>query len=704
MIYFDILDGTDIAVLLTRPNWGSSVDLEAYLITTISPVLEGQEDREAMNDRLRYRLRWMGMLETGQLTDFFLGMSRLKTQPVVCPFWPEEEVVVSIASSVVTIDGTWGFTADRIIIYDRLGNYEIIAANRGAQTANTITLTAPPAGSWSGEYFIAPLFKGVMKQRPTRKGLTDDAAAIELNIEDMAAYDRALLPIGGSIAYGGSMTPDFTTKPVFPFYPDFSDPVSDDQLSVSYSGMGFLREEQIAYYDALPKRGDEMRFSFDTKEQSAAFLAFFVTQLGPVKPFFLPTHRGELRLTRNTASGSASIYCEKNDRYHAEFNSVDKHPGTDFLALVSPTSIRVVQVDATAIVGNEIVLTAHENIGEVFSYTGSKVCALHLSRFADTSIRVSFITNRVSDMQVRFLECAEEYLTLADTGASTTKGWLYKFYTDIPGYTVWRYTSFERSLTNTDGTYTPSPFEHGGLRGSLNLDVSEATIRSFKFTGNPLQQLIPYSMEMPLKVDIYECEASDPNDLTLLFRGKVRAPRVRGQVIEAKAVALGGASDRKIPWFLFQRACNHDVFCAETCGIDPDDHVVNGGITALNAGAYWVEVGSLDNSGGTRADQYFAQGWIETGTGAGKEYRSILRSELQGGGVQRLYLNRALVYASVSQAVQFWPGCDKSYTGANGCPKFGSGFEVRFGGFPGMPEVNPSIEAVPLEPGDARRK
>lgn len=700
MIYFDIIDSQLSAILLARPNWESAVELEAYLLTKVSSVLEGQEDRHAMNERLRYRLKWMGLLDQGDLTNFRLGMARLKDHPVICPFWPEEEIVTSIVGAVITVDGSLTFTADRVIIYDRSGNYEILAANRGAQTANTITCTTIPAGSWSGEFYVAPLFIGVMKQRPNLTNLTDEAASIELMVEDMSAYDRALLPISGSVGTGGTMVPDFSTKPVFPFYPHHSSPTDRDELTIQYYGIGFLRDEQIAYYDALPKRGDELAFFIDTKEEAAAMLAFFVERIGPVKPFLLPTHRGDLRLSRNTESASATVYCEKNQRYHDEFQSVDKHPGTDFLALVSPAGIRVLQVDDTAIVGDELVLTVHENVGAIYGYKDTKVSFLHLSRFADTSIRISYTTNRVSELSVRFIECAEEYLELSGTGADTTKAILYKFYVDISGYTVWRYTSFERSITNTDGTYVPGPFEHGGLQNALNLADAKVTLKSFKFSGNPLQQLVPYAMEKPMNVEIYEVDAATPATSRTLFKGEIKNARVKGQVVEAECIAIGRALERKLPWFLFQRACNHDLFCPETCGVDPDDFEITGTIDALSSANFSVDVDCGDNS----ADQFFTQGWIETGTGTSTELRAILRSESLGGGVQRLFLHRPLTLAIVGQTVAFWPGCDKSYDGTNGCPKFGAGKEIRFGGFPFIPEQNPSIEAVPLQPGEARRK
>jgi uncharacterized phage protein (TIGR02218 family) len=95
--------------------------------------------------------------------------------------------------------------------------------------------------------------------------------------------------------------------------------------------------------------------------------------------------------------------------------------------------------------------------------------------------------------------------------------------------------------------------------------------------------------------------------------------------------------------------------------------------------------------GAGEADNWFALGWIQTGSGTTFEIMGILKSEDAGAGIE-LWLVTPLRYAIVGQSVKIYPGCDKSL--ATCVAKYDN--LDNFGGHPFVPRRNLTIAALPI--------
>ena len=88
-------------------------------------------------------------------------------------------------------------------------------------------------------------------------------------------------------------------------------------------------------------------------------------------------------------------------------------------------------------------------------------------------------------------------------------------------------------------------------------------------------------------------------------------------------------------------------------------------------------------------ENYFAGGWIELGTGADWQRRSILLSTTPAAGVLTLTLDRdPRPFPEIGDEVAIFPGCKRRYL--EDCKaKFGN--ELNFIGHPFLPYANPSL-------------
>ncbi len=297
---------------------------------------------------------------------------------------------------------------------------------------------------------------------------------------------------------------------------------------------------------------------------------------------------------------------------------------------------------------------------------------------------------------------------------------------DIPETDHVIYSSIPPYLDDLPGpeqtdTFDPVQIEHGAMKTGLNLaeDTLELKVWAWKGSADfseefdedfptsqdhPAVGLLQGVSEAPLILEVFEVDADDPTlDGTLIFKGECSVT-ARGAELSIRCTPMGSRARRPLPWFLFQYGCNHTLFEPTTCGITIVSMACIGSVTAFDNTANYVDVETLSNSGGGKADNYFALGWLESRSGETLERRAILKSVGLGAGKQRCFINRPLRFAEDGSSIKLIPGCDKSYLGTNGCPKFGAGKEIRFGGFPAMPTENPTIQALPLQPGQNATK
>jgi hypothetical protein len=96
---------------------------------------------------------------------------------------------------------------------------------------------------------------------------------------------------------------------------------------------------------------------------------------------------------------------------------------------------------------------------------------------------------------------------------------------------------------------------------------------------------------------------------------------------------------------------------------------------------------------------YFAEGWIQFGTGSTYEVRTILNSSAEDVGEVTLVLNAPLSFATPNDAGTLYPGCD----GTDGA------CQVKFSNFPNwgghrIPLRNLASKAMEIKAGSEGKK
>jgi hypothetical protein len=100
-----------------------------------------------------------------------------------------------------------------------------------------------------------------------------------------------------------------------------------------------------------------------------------------------------------------------------------------------------------------------------------------------------------------------------------------------------------------------------------------------------------------------------------------------------------------------------------------------------------------------RPADYFAEGWVEFGSGLSLEARTILGSTPEAGGEVVLTLNAPLHHAAVADAGTLYPGCDG--TDGTCTTKFGN--FLNWGGHR-VPLRNLALKAIAVSPGTGGKK
>jgi len=303
----------------------------------------------------------------------------------------------------------------------------------------------------------------------------------------------------------------------------------------------------------------------------------------------------------------------------------------------------------------------------------------------------------------------EEYQASGETlgssmGALATAAHLYWFQIDYPdGPRTWAYTDFERNLAWAGSTFTSGFMEHDTITDGLGLDRQSVGFQSRWFTDNPFGLFIPFALEWPLMVHIFEAQVSNGavSGASRLFRGEVVNVSAQGPFLRASARTFGRILERKIPRMLFQPGCNWSLF-EDRCGV-PQAHWRVGGTVGtilgssppapewdsitcelLVVGLQWLGVGPKP----ALAAHWFAGGYLQLGTGQGAQWRYIGDNEAEVQPDNEIILKLGTPFSPEPEAgvsAQFWPGCDGRYETC--IDKFNNG--TRFGGFPFIPAGHP---------------
>ena len=212
------------------------------------------------------------------------------------------------------------------------------------------------------------------------------------------------------------------------------------------------------------------------------------------------------------------------------------------------------------------------------------------------------------------------------------------------------------------------------------------------------------ALDAVVRLDVFECTVAGGtgSSVVQVFGGEVTGVRFDGPFFDLGASGDSALFDRRAPRMLIQPGCNHAVFDAG-CGLDAADWVfsavaVSGSGSSVTLGTFTAPA-AADASGWGFAD-FFALGYLERTVGGKPRRHTILRSTAKSGGGQVTFTLRTPLESvpSVGEAFTILPGCDgrpetcKAYHAATNPAGVFNNF-ARFGGFPFVPEKNPSFTA-----------
>ena len=513
----------------------------------------------------------------------------------------------------------------------------------------------------------------------------------------------------------GSNIPAFSTTPKWDVAPNFSRPLDWTELpDVIYESIGFLRQEQQRVYDNRTPRGQELEFYQADRDSLSKIENFWRSSLATTLRFFVPTYRGDLRMLADTTGSTSVIQCEKS--FFSD-PTRETQPGDPYIALVdAANNVTPYQLASTTDLSNETDLNTTVTVA-AFAALTTLVSHLLLARFADPTLEWSYTTPYLSTARIRFVELPHEYAGTYLTSVLITEAGdtliteagdtfvteptsapppilpqpAYLFIFTEAGITTTRFTSYENTIVVPSGvyagTYTPAPFSFDKVKVGLKLDQEKLDIKSFKFTGNPLNKMWPFALDGILTLEIVEVDAVTPSSGTAISRFYGDVWSIDSDY-NATAIPFGNLFDRQFPRFLISVSDNYTQFSPPT-HLSETGFAITGTLpSVIDTTSQTILVTSA--TGYAKETSYFAGGWLETGSGANLEKRSILESAAVPPNLVRLSIDRPLIKATGSQSFTMYPGYDASIDQC--ASRFSN--RINFGGHAYVPNINPTVKAM----------
>ncbi len=249
---------------------------------------------------------------------------------------------------------------------------------------------------------------------------------------------------------------------------------------------------------------------------------------------------------------------------------------------------------------------------------------------------------------------------------------LYLFQTQTQ---TWRLTSADEAKVYQGNGYSLETVKRTNT--SQSAEVKGGHIKVTIPKDHPIaQQFVSYIPSTPLSLVIYRGHDGEADsEVVTNFTGRV----LSAQFTTADTCELDCAPDteilkRNIASACFQRPCNRILF-DDGCTMMKTAWRVMGTVQSISADGLTVTIAAC----GTKPDGWFQTGYMEKGT----ERRMVWTHA--GTSISLINVMAGL---KVGDAVYVYAGCDRTYSGANGCTtKFNNG--VNFMGWEWIPGTNP---------------
>ena len=641
-----------------QPDWESVVQVDAAIPAAYERSLTGKETRRQTGDTLRLELKWTALVVGDvAITNLRNSLQALNTQSVLCPFWPGRFEAGSMPVC----------TAANYVLLDDSGSAPSIqpASALGAGFART----------------AYPLLVGILPELPDPDLQNDAVASVDFHFAENDVYvltPPAFTPPVGIAAAAG-------TRPLFPYGAEWSNtPHSGTaEVDIQREQIGEYRQLASVYYNQRGRRRLQQAF---TLENTAPFnlLSFFVSMGGEQNAFWLPGNLSEAILVSNVLSTDTTLTVDNG----ANLN------GNTFILLDDGTNRVICTVQSVA--GNVWTLTGA--VGTAFGANVTRIETLVLARFDALKLTLKFITPTVCAVQAKFKELPWETAAVAGETIGTTMGslpttaQLYVFTLTTPGGSkYWYFTNFERNLTDpSSNLYTSAPIENEDILETPTLERQTVALKTRNFSSNPLALLVPFQLEWPLEVSIYEADVSgnSATNLQCFFAGEVADASLAGPIITANCASLSWIFDRTAARRLYQNSDNWVLF--ETAnGLNASDWKWTAVVVSYTAATATLVLGTIaSTNSATLTASFFAAGYVAVTHAGATQYRMISDNTAPAAGQITVYVGQAFTTAPVAgDTVAMYAGYDgQAVTALNKFNNYG-----KFGGFPFIPVGNPFV-------------
>ena len=653
-----------------QPDWMSAVQVDAAIPAAYERSLTGKETRRQTGDTLRLELKWTALVVGDvALTNLRNSLQVLNTQSVLCPFWPGRFEPGTQPTC----------TAANYVLLDDSGSAPSLqpASALGAGFART----------------AYPLLVGILPEIPDPDLQNDAVASVDFHFAENDVYvltPPAFTPPAGISAASG-------VRPLFPYGAEWSSTPHSGaaEVDIKRDQIGEYRQLASVYYNQRGRRRLQQAFTL-TNTEPFNLLSFFVSMGGEQSAFWLPGSLSEAVLVDNVLSTDTTLTVDNGATLS----------GNTFIMLDDGTN-RVPLVVAS-VSGNVWTLTGA--VGTAFGANVTRIETLVLARFDALKLSLKFVTPTVCQVQVKYKELPWETAAVAGETIGTTMGslpttaMLYVFTLTTPGgSTVYYFTNFERNLTDAgSNVYLTAPIENEDIIETPTLERQSVAIKTRNFAGNPLALLVPFQLEWPLEVAIYEADVTGnaAGNLRCYFAGEVADASLDGPVITANCTTLSWIFDRTAARRLYQNSDNWVLF--ETAnGLAALDWKWTGVVVSYNAATATLVIGTIASSNGaTLVASYFAAGYIAVTHAGATQYRMISDNTAPAAGQITLYISQAFTTAPVAgDTIAMYAGYDGQATTA--INKFNN--YANFGGFPFIPVGNPFVLKIQSNYGGGKK-
>ncbi len=440
---------------------------------------------------------------------------------------------------------------------------------------------------------------------------------------------------------------NFISIPIFEWDIDWTNPANGSwEFDLGQLQIGFGPELLELYQEHLV-RG----FAFQSEFRDDAIEAaetFFNALTGRSKPFWLPGPIEQFEITAGINRFSFKVKEQGSE------TSWQLTPGL-YLMFSKPGELNQF-TNINSIVdnldGTETIETADE-LDIAVDDTWS-VQPLYLVRLADDVEEYTVCAERCYRRDFKVVELPHDYERLEPGVIPPSKPvFYYKFTAKIPtGDVVWRFTSNQSdvTLTSDSSQWLALGIDHSAIRRSAS-EGGTCAITGDYDSVEPLRLCSPMRLTGKLIVEILQGTDSHAS-AAIIFTGLVSEPNEDGKRISVTCKEFGDIMQQKVPNFFIQRDCPYQIYDPDTCKADKASKQIAVTITA--ASEREVTLSGVGLAG--IAEDYFALGWIECGTGLEQKTLFILSNEAAiGTTVQATISGEPDIEAPIAATIV--PGC-----------------------------------------------